>query len=96
VTLQKPYPLNAGHAYAANLPELEKTSDSMDAPRRSTVVLCEDGRALGPGHTAHNEIRQLGRGRYSHWATYIVFSSSDNSDPNTNGREYVVVIPGQK
>ena len=38
-------------------------------------------------------VPKLGRGRFSHWVTYVLFSASDNSDPNTNGREYVAVLP---
>jgi hypothetical protein len=36
----------------------------------------------------HDLIRQTGRGRYSHWANTLYFSSSDGSDPRTNGRSY--------
>ena len=93
VALQEPYPLNSGYAYTANLLEFQQISDSMGTPQRSTVVLCEDGRVLGPAHSQPDEIGQLGRGRFSHWDTYVVFSASDNSDPNANGREYVAVLP---
>ena len=38
--------------------------------------------------------RKDGKGRYSHWgARSLWFSTSDNSDPRTNGREYKVVYP---
>jgi iduronate 2-sulfatase len=93
VALKKPYHLRSGYGYTANLPELQQISDSMQMHQRSTVVLCEDGLALGPAHSLHVEIQQLGRGRFSHWGTDVVFSASDNSDPNTNGREYVAVLP---
>jgi len=33
-------------------------------------------------------VRQLGGGRYSVWGNFLYFSSSDNSDPRTNGRVY--------
>ncbi|MCB9896497.1 MAG: hypothetical protein H6825_00710 [Planctomycetes bacterium] len=60
---------------------------------RSPVVLLEDGEPLGPARCGHDDIRTLGRGRYSHWGPKIYFSSSDNSDPNTNGRVYSVMPP---
>lgn len=96
ITLKKPYPPNRGFAYIAHVTGLEQISDSIGRPRRSPVVLCEMGHILGPPHTVHEEIRQLGQGRFSHWSTYIVFSSSDNSDPNSNGREYLVILPGEQ
>src|SRR5689334_15023402 len=47
----------------------------------STLQLAEDGRLLGPGHAAHDDIRSLGNGRYSHWWAHLYFSSSDSTDP---------------
>jgi len=44
-------------------------------------------------HTIHGDIAKQGSGRYSHWGNSLVFSASDNSDPNTNGRSYWVVQP---
>jgi hypothetical protein len=52
------------------------------APRR------RDGQLLGPPHASHEEIRRSGGGRYSHWEGRLYFSSSDGSDPRTNGRRY--------
>jgi hypothetical protein len=37
---------------------------------------------------AHDVIRKMGRGTYSHWANTLYFSSSDGSDPRTNRRSY--------
>jgi len=56
----------------------------------STLLLLEDGRPLGPGHSLHDDIRQLGDGRYSHWGRSIFFSTSDGSDPRHNGRRYSI------
>ncbi len=58
---------------------------------RSSLVLFEDGRPLGPAHALHQDIREKGKGRYSHWTRGILyFSTSDNSDPTRNGRTYEV------
>jgi pectate lyase len=46
---------------------------------------------MGPAHSFHQEIRESGRGRFSHWGTDLLFSTSDNSDPNTNGRSYQAI-----
>jgi 4-amino-4-deoxy-L-arabinose transferase-like glycosyltransferase len=54
----------------------------------STVVVLEDGRALGPPHTYPTKIARLGGGRFFQGARRIVFSSSDGTDPRTNGRAY--------
>ena len=60
----------------------------------SNLILMESGKPLGPAHSAHADIRKDGKGRYSHWgARSLWFSTSDNSDPRTNGREYKVVYP---
>ena len=45
------------------------------------LLLLEDDLPLAAPHTAHDEIRRLGRGRYSHWGRCIYFSTSDNTDP---------------
>lgn len=65
-----------------------------DRVGRSKLVLCEDGKPLGPAHNAHIDTMENGMGRWSHWgARSIQFSTSDNSDPRTNGRQYKIVNP---
>ena len=65
--------------------------DDMSHPRRSALRLLEDGKPLGPAHALHQSIIEEGRGRYSHWSDNLLcFSTSDNSDPNANGRAYSV------
>lgn len=64
--------------------------DSMEHLERSTLRVWEDGQLLGPAHQPHTEIRSLGRGRLSHWGNYVVFSTSDNTNPLTNGRKYEI------
>lgn len=54
----------------------------------STLRIFEDGVELGPAHSLHRDIRELGEGRFSHWHTNLYFSASDNTDPRTNGRTY--------
>lgn len=71
-------------------------SESDDAPNRSRLEMTEDGHPLGPAHSEHANIVEKGMGRYSHWQSSLIFSTSDNSDPNTNGRAYRVVDPSAK
>lgn len=53
----------------------------------------EDGYLLGPGNAVHDTIRQSGGGAYSIWKNFVYFSTSDGSDPRTNGRSYVLFTP---
>ena len=60
----------------------------------SECILLEDGKPLSSPHSPAKEIETAGNGRYSHWTeASIVFSTSDNSDPRTNGRKYALVSP---
>ena len=59
-----------------------------DSNGHSNLNIYENGKLLGPAHSVHRNIRELGSGRYSHWAGCVLFSASDNSDPGTNGRIY--------
>lgn len=70
-------------------------ADDEASPKRSPVWLYEDGRPLGPAHSPHRLIRTAGGGAFSHWQTGFYFSTSDGSDPNTNGRTYELVVREQ-
>jgi len=82
----------AGATHMANLESgsllLTLRPDTMSDPKRSTFKAFENGAPLGPAHSNHAEIAKKGTGPYSHWGDYLYFSSSDNSDPATNGRRY--------
>jgi hypothetical protein len=67
--------------------------DSLAGLTASDLQLFEDGRQLGPPHSVHTEIAAKGGGRYSHWIDYLVFSTSDGTDPRINGRRYTFVVP---
>lgn len=88
VSLAGPFRRQNGHAYSAALPALERSADAPSAPRCSKLMLYEDGVLLGLAHSTHDHVARFGGGRFSHWGSEIVFSPSDNSDPNTNGRVY--------
>ncbi len=77
-----------GWTWWVNLSDAEIEGDTSDKPERSAYVLCEDNVPLHPGHCAHDQIRQFGKGAYSHWDKALYFSTSDNSDPRANGRTY--------
>jgi hypothetical protein len=73
---------------------MDNLADSNDDNNHSPVLLYENDKLLGPAHSLHADIANLGQGRYSHWKGQgFLFSTSDNSDPNSNGRFYWLVVP---
>ncbi|WP_417393975.1 transglutaminase-like domain-containing protein [Gimesia chilikensis] len=80
----------SGVGYVARLKILHEA----DSQSRSTCILLEDGQPLPHPHALHKRIRETGKGHYSHWTpTTLYFSTSDSSDPRTNGRKYELVCP---
>jgi hypothetical protein len=71
----------------------EALVDTEDDPTRSPLLLYEGNQQLGPPHSRIEDVGTLGKGRYSHSKRGLVFSASDNSDVNTNGRTYWAVLP---
>jgi hypothetical protein len=82
-----------GFSWAAHAPELKVYSDGPDALVRSPVIVLENDRALGPPHSSHASIRTQGGGAYSHWMDQVLLSTTDDSNPNDNGRHYVAIVP---
>ena len=59
----------------------------------SPAIVLENGKALGPGNSMHDDIRNQGQGRYSFWHDILYFSASDNSDPRLNKKQYEILWP---
>lgn len=78
-------------SWRVNLPSWIDEGDCPLNRARSPWVLLEDDRPLYFPHGHLDEIRHLGRGRYSHWKDHLFFSSSDNTSPRENGRVYTLV-----
>lgn len=55
----------------------------------SSLRLYQDGRPLGPPHSALSTIIKVGRGQFRHERRQLIFSTSDNTDPRLNKRVYV-------
>jgi hypothetical protein len=91
--LVPPFRPEIGHAFQAMLPAQENQADNAAEPHYSKSLLCEDGKPLGPAHSLHDTIRNYGNGSFSHWSSYLLFSTRDNSDPNTDGHNYTLVVP---
>jgi predicted dehydrogenase len=91
--LVPPFQPDGGHAFLMRLPPgLHGQTDNDAAPQASRLILMEDDHPLPIGHATHADIRGLGRGRYSFWKDALWFSSSDSSDPNSNGRRYCIAL----
>lgn len=83
----------SGNSYYIGL-NVPIAGDSGAQPTASSLKIFENGKELGPAHSLHKDIRDLGQGRFSHWGNELYFSSSDNSDPLTNGRVYTISYTG--
>lgn len=78
---------------AAGWPLTAYEGDGEGSWQRSGLRLFENGAEPGPAHASHADIRENGKGRYSHWGSVLYFSASDCSNPLTNGRVYSAELP---
>ena len=82
------FPINVRPTFPYELP-----TDTAGIPEASQLIMRENGIALRPRHALHDEIRVRGGGAFSHWNGNLFFSTSDNSDPRSNGRTYSIESP---
>ncbi len=86
VQLSRPFTPDGGHAFRAQVPE-----DFVEFARTSALgFVSEDGAALGTPDAIHQQIRDIGAGRFSIWGSDVYFSASDNTNCNDNGRTYAL------
>jgi hypothetical protein len=90
--LSPPFANDKGSCWVSLIPDLKQGADNQMSATRSTLLLLENDKLLGPAHASHDDIRRSGGGRYSHWGTNLYFSTPDDTDPNTNGRTYRIVV----
>jgi hypothetical protein len=89
--LAGPFRAGGKFCWVAALPaEFKQLSDNSEATHQSRLLLFENGAVLGDGHREHANIASYGLGRYSFWSGTLYFSTSDNTDPNVNGRHYEI------
>ena len=84
--------LRSDGGFAYKITQTIEAGDIPSAPKQSILRLYENGVELKEAHAVHDDIRKLGKGRFSHWHSTLYFSASDNSDPRTNGRTYTYEI----
>lgn len=98
--LPTPFKAQGNAAWSAPLPADTGIADTVQAPRSSNLLAWEDGKPLAFPHALQPDIKSYGHGRYSHFKFNVLnktrqmflFSTSDNSDPNTNGRKYTFTV----
>lgn len=88
--LNPPFRHRGGYSWIADLPPHWADGDDVRNPQRSRLMLFEDDIPVGFSHQTHADIEAHGGGRYSHWKDTLIFSATDNSDPNLNGRRYSI------
>lgn len=90
--LNTPFRHIRGTCWEATLPDdMCGTCNTGEHPYRSTLVLKENATPLKLPYASGLNIVYSGGGAYNHWNT-LRFSTSDNTDPNTNGRKYEIEI----
>ncbi|MFZ4855515.1 MAG: class I SAM-dependent methyltransferase [Desulfuromonadaceae bacterium] len=88
--IKSPFTHVSDNCWMIELPDLADMADSNDSHRKSTLRMYEGTDMMSFAHSTHRAIHRYGAGRYSHWNGNLYFSTSDNSDPNTNGRIYSI------
>ncbi|MDI3563928.1 hypothetical protein [Bradyrhizobium sp. Arg816] len=103
LTLRPPFGHHANHAYVVGAFAAWSENDDERGEKTSTIAVYENGVKLGPAHSSVPDIVGLGGGRYRYMkvdpvnnSSGLIFSTSDNTDPNTNGRLYRVFNPNAK
>src|SRR5918993_447255 len=61
IKLHPPFKTDDGPAFA--VPVDVPDGDTNEQPARSRLLLCEDGKPLGPAHSIHADVRERGGGR---------------------------------
>src|SRR5215218_2980703 len=93
------HPPFAAHGRGVIAPDYwwSSIADSESDRCRSPVIIYENDLPLGPLHSSSSDIAGSGEGRAAHWRSTddpliydgrsaFVFSSTDNTDPSSNGR----------
>lgn len=97
VHIIQPFAKDSGYAWKASIPNDNLLlGDNNDNPTRSKLILLENNKPMWKRHSLHADIRNTGKGRYSHWNNELLFSTSDNSNPNNNGRSYKIILETER
>lgn len=93
LTLTPPFRHVRGKGWECILPDsFNEWANTSENFFRSPLRLKENGIPLKLPFADHLAIYYCGGGAYNHWGKAIHFSTSDNSDPNINGRKYEITL----
>ena len=87
VRLQRPFKRRGGHSWTGAIPDF-LCNDTATKSRVAFRFFESDVLVTACSNAGHDEIATLGGGRHAFWTDLFCFSTTDNSDPNTNGRSY--------
>ena len=92
IVLKPPFLHDRAYCWRIKLPgEITWLADTQQRQIMCPLVLFENLTPLGPAHRLHADIAAVGAGQFSVWQNgSLYFSTSDNSDPNSNGRQYTL------
>ncbi|HEX6812021.1 MAG TPA: asparagine synthase (glutamine-hydrolyzing) [Planctomycetota bacterium] len=80
-----------GYAWKILLPGLARERAQ---GHKGRLVMFEDGALLPHGDSSPKAVARYGRGRFGLDGEWLWFASSDNREPTTNGRRYLVALRG--
>lgn len=81
LTINGPFKHLSGHAWSASLAE-------HSLGQSNNLMIYENGSPVGWPNAPRSSIEGWGRGRYAVEGTELIFSTTDNSDPNTTQKKY--------
>jgi hypothetical protein len=62
----------------------------------SPLRIFEDGKPLAHPNASCRKVKQFGKGRFCHSHEIVLLSSSDNTDPLANSRDYTLVLSDER
>ncbi|MDG1479509.1 MAG: hypothetical protein P8R54_07955 [Myxococcota bacterium] len=62
----------------------------------SPLRIFEDGKPLANPNASCRKVKQFGKGRYCHSHEIVLLSSSDNTDPLSNSRDYTLALSDER
>jgi hypothetical protein len=89
IALRRPFVARGGFSWSTGIPDF--LCNDSGIKNRVAFRLFEEGEPVtGYSNANHEDIAALGGGRHAFWTDLFCFSTTDNSDPNRNGRKYTL------
>jgi predicted O-methyltransferase YrrM len=85
-----------GWMTSLDLDVMPKIIERLTATNPGALVLREDAKLLGPSQGSPAKVMETGHGAFHQWGgphfSGLLFTTSDNSDPNNNGHTYTLEL----